>query len=81
METIDTRVDQIAEEIASWEGAQQEILLERLADLNYRRGLKALSEKIRRRLETEGKLHQPVDEMFAEMARIRESVAADDYRR
>jgi len=81
METIDTRVDQIAEEIASWESAQQESLLQRLAELNYRRGLKSLSEKIQRRLEIEGKLHQSVEEMFAEMARIRESVAADDYRR
>jgi hypothetical protein len=81
METIDSRVHQIAEEIASWETAQQEILLNRLADLNYRRGLKALSEKIRNRLKAEGKLYQSADETFAELARIREKVATDDYRR
>jgi hypothetical protein len=81
MEAVTSRVDQIAEEIASWETAQQESLLNRLADLNYRRGLKALSEKIRNRLKAEGKLHQSADEIFAELARIREKVAADDYRR
>ena len=81
MGTIDSRVDKIAEEIASWETAQQETPLNRLADLNYRRGLKALSEKIRGRLKTEGKLYQSADEIFAEMARIREKVATDDYRR
>ncbi len=81
METLDIRVDEVAQEIANWEVSQQETLLKKLADLNYRRGLKALSEKIQRRLAAEGKLNQSVDEIFAEMARIREEVAADDYRR
>jgi hypothetical protein len=49
--------------------------------LNYRRGLKALSEKIQNRLVAEGKFDQSVDEIFAELARIREAVAADDYLR
>jgi len=47
-------------------------------DLNYRRGLKALSEKIKQRLLVEGKLHQSVDEIFAELAQVREVVAANN---
>jgi hypothetical protein len=81
METLDLRVDEFAQEIASWESARQETFLQKLVDLNYRRGLKALSEKIQERLIAEGKLHQSVDEIFAELARVREAVAADDYPR
>jgi hypothetical protein len=81
METLSSRVDEVAQEIASWEAAQQENLLQKLVDLNYRRGLKKLSETIQKRLAAEGKLSQSVDEIFAELARIRERVAADDYQR
>ena len=81
MENPDSRVDEVAQEIATWEIAQQENLLRKLVDLNYRRGLKTLSEKIQKRLIAEGKLDQSVEEIFVEMARIREAVAADDYLR
>jgi len=81
METVDSRVDEVAQEIASWETSRQENLLQRLVDLNYRRGLKALSKKIQKRLIAEGKMKQSIDEIFAELARTREEVAADDYLR
>ena len=81
METVDSRVDEVAQEIASWETSQQENLLQKLVDLNYRRGLKALSKKIQKRLISEGKMKQSIDEIFAELARTREEVASDDYLR
>jgi hypothetical protein len=81
METVDSRVDEVAQEIASWEKSRQEDLLQKLVDLNYRRGLKALSKKIKQRLIAQGKMKQSVDEIFAELARTREEVAADDYLR
>jgi len=81
MTTLDSRVDEVAQEIANWEVAQQEHLLQKLVDLNYRRGLKELSEKIQNRLRAEGKPDQTVDEIFAELARVREAVAAENYRR
>ncbi|NUO79630.1 hypothetical protein HUU05_06110 [candidate division KSB1 bacterium] len=81
METLSSRVNEVAQEIAGWEISAQENLMQTLADLNYRRGLKELSEKIQRRLAAENKLAQSVDEIFADLARIREAVAADDYRR
>ena len=34
METIDSRIDEVAQEIASWEKSQQENLLQKLVDLN-----------------------------------------------
>jgi|GEM_PF-855424 len=81
METVDSRVNEVAHEIASWERSRQENLLQRLVDLNYHRGLKALSKKIQKRLIAESKMNQSVDEIFAELARTREEVAADDYLR
>jgi hypothetical protein len=81
METLDSRVDEVAQEIANWETDQQENLLHKLVDLNYRRGLKALSEKIRKRLKAQGMLNQSIDEIFDELAQTREKVAADDYLR
>jgi len=81
MRIVDSRIDEVAHEIASWEKSQQENLLQKLVDLNYRRGLTALSKKIQRRLIAEGKMKQSVDEIFAELARTREEVAADDYLR
>ena len=81
MELAEQHVDEIAQAIASWGSKQQEVLLRKIADINYRRGLKSLAQKIRHRLEAESKLNQSIDEMLAEMANIRERVAADDYRR
>ena len=81
MEALDLRVDEVAQEIASWEKRRQENLLQKLVDLNYRRGLKALSQKIKQRLIAEGKMNQSIDEIFAELARTREAVASDDYLR
>lgn len=75
------RVDEVVQEIAPWESARQKNPLQKLADLNYRCGLKALSKKIQKRLITAGELHQPVDEIFAELVRARAAVAADDYLR
>ena len=49
METLGSRVNEVALEIAGWEISAQESLMHTLADLNYRRGLKELSEKIQRR--------------------------------
>ena len=81
MEIPDSRIDEVAQEIASWENDQQENLLQKLVDLNYRHGLKELSKKIKKRLKAQGKLNQSTDEIFAELKRIRETVAADDYLR
>lgn len=78
MTTLDSRVDEVAQEIANWEAAQQENLLKKLVDLNYRHGLKELSERIQNRLRAEGKLDQSVEEIFAELAQERESITKSE---
>jgi len=73
------QIDELAERIVSLDSSEQEILLNRVAELNSQRGLKALSDKYRARLAQEGKLDQKADEVLAELRRIREDIAARDY--
>jgi hypothetical protein len=73
------RIDELAEQIVSLDSLEQEMLLDLVAELNFQRGLKALSDKYRARLAREGKLDQRADEVLAELRRIREDIAASDY--
>jgi hypothetical protein len=73
-------IEQPAETITSLEPEEQESLLARVAKLNYRNGLIALSNKVRERLELEGKLNQKADEILEDLKKTREEIAADDYR-
>ncbi len=73
-------IDELAAEIATLDPAEQDVLWEKVADLNFQRGLEHLSQKIRARLEGEDKLTQTADEVMAELKRMREDIAANDYR-
>jgi len=73
-------INKLAEQIATLDRAEQEALFEKVAELTFQRGLEALSRQYRERLAREGKLDQRVDEVLAEIERIREEVAAHDYR-
>jgi hypothetical protein len=55
-------------------------LLEKVAELNFQRGLEALARKYRERLAREGKLDQSTADIMAELERVREALAAHDYR-
>jgi len=76
---MSARIDELAEQIVSLDSSEQEMLLDLVAELNFRRGLKALSDKYRARLAREDKLEQKADEVLAELRRIREDIAASDY--
>jgi len=73
-------INELAEKIATLGLAEQEALLEKVAELTFRRGLEALSRQYRERLAQEGKLNQTAAEILADLERIREEVAAHDYR-
>ena len=75
------KVDELAQQIAALGPLEQEELLERVADLNFQRGLEALSQKYRERLAVAGKLNQKADEVMAELGQIREGIAANEYRK
>lgn len=74
-----TRIDELAGQIISLDSSEQEMLLNRVAELSLQKGLKALSDKYRARLAQEGKLDQKADDILAELRRIREDIAASDY--
>ena len=73
-------IDELAQKIAKLDPSEQESLLEKVAELNFRQGLETLSQKYQKRLAEERKLNQRANEVMAELKRIREEVAANDYR-
>jgi hypothetical protein len=72
------QIDALAEEIATLDPEVQETLWEKVAELNFLRGLKGLSETYRARLAAEGKLDQTADAVMAELKQLREDIAAHD---
>jgi hypothetical protein len=77
---VSLRIDELATKIATLNTADQEALWEKVAELNFQRGLEALSQKYRARLAAEGKLDQTADTVMAELKKLREEIAANDYR-
>ena len=54
-------IEELAQQIAALPPAEQERLLERVATLTLRKGLRALSEQYRERLRREGTLDQSIE--------------------
>jgi len=76
---MSVNISEIARKIAKLRASDQSQLLEALADLSYRKGLKALAAKYRQRLAKESKLDQRGNEILAELNKIRRKIAAEDY--
>jgi hypothetical protein len=72
-------IDKLAREIVDLTPSQQQALLDKVAQLNLQRGLRELSEKYRMRLKNQGNLNTSPDEVWAELHRIREDIAGNDY--
>ena len=75
-----SRIDELAEQIADLTPLEQERLLERVAELNFQRGLEKLSTKYLERLAAKGKANQSADEVMAELKQIRDAIAPSEYR-
>lgn len=73
-------ISELAKRIVALEPTEQEALIERVVELNFQRGLEALSQRYRKRLAQEGRLDQSATEVPAELAKLREEIAAHDYR-
>jgi hypothetical protein len=72
-------IDDLAREITSLEPSEQQALIDRVAQLNFQKGLHDLAEKYRARLARENGLNVPAEEVWAELHRIREEIAEHDY--
>jgi hypothetical protein len=72
-------IDDLAREIIALPPSDQQVLLDRVAQLNFQKGLTDLSEKYRERLAREGRLNDSPEQAWAELHRIREEIAQRDY--
>ena len=71
-------IDDLANVITDLDPSEQEALLDRVAQLNFQKGLHDLAEKFRARLAREG-LEAPSEKVWTELHRIREQIAEHDY--
>ncbi len=72
-------VDELAKDIAALPPSDQEALIEKVAKLNFQKGLSELAEKYRARLAREGRLDISSEQVWAELTRIRDQIAERDY--
>jgi len=72
-------LDDLAREITSLDAAQQRELIDKVAQLNFQKGLRDLSDRYRRRLMSENRLDIPSEQVWAELHRIRDEIIAHDY--
>lgn len=53
--------------------------MDKVTQLNFQKGLHDLADKYRSRLASEGLLDVPVEDVWAELRRIRQEIADHDY--
>lgn len=72
-------IDDLANVITGLEPSEQQALLDKVAQLNFQKGLHGLAEKYRARLTREGQLEMLPEKVWPELHRIREQIAEHDY--
>jgi hypothetical protein len=72
-------IDDLANVITELDQSEQQALLDKVAQLNFQKGLHDLAEKYRARLARQGQLNTPAEQVWIELHRIREQIAEHDY--
>ena len=72
-------IDDLANVITELEPSEQQALLDKIAQLNFQKGLHDLAEKYRARLARQNQLESPSEDVWIELHRIREEIAEHDY--
>lgn len=72
-------VDDLARAITSLEPSEQQALINKVAQINFKNGLHDLSEKYRQRLLAEHRLNIPAEKIWSELHDLRKEFADDDY--
>ncbi|HXD33517.1 MAG TPA: hypothetical protein VN643_20510 [Pyrinomonadaceae bacterium] len=72
-------IDDLARKITSLSSAEQQALIDKVAQLNFQKGLHELAEQYRSRLASEGHLNVPEEDIWIELHRIRREIAEHDY--
>jgi hypothetical protein len=72
-------IDDLANAITDLKPSEQQILLDKVAQLNFQKGLHDLAEKYRARLARENQLTSSPQQIWTELHFIREKIAEHDY--
>jgi len=72
-------IDDLANVITDLEPSAQEALLDKVAQLNFRKGLRDLADRYRARLARERHLEVLSEQVWIDLHRIREQIAEHDY--
>jgi len=72
-------IDDLANVITDLESSEQQALLDKVAQLNFQKGLHDLAEKYRARLARQNQVNSSQDQVWIELHRIREEIAEHDY--
>ncbi len=72
-------IDDLANVITELEPSEQQALLDKVAQLNFQKGLHDLADKYRARLTREKQHEVPSEQVMIELHRIREQIAELDY--
>jgi hypothetical protein len=73
------RVEELAQQIASLEESDLQALLERVEELSFRRGINAVSDRYRNRLQQQGKLNEEAETILLRLKQIRQEIASREY--
>ena len=72
-------IDDLANAITDLDPSAQQALLDKVAQLNFQKGLHDLADRYRARLARERQLELPSEQVWTELHRIREQIAEHDY--
>lgn len=72
-------VDELARTITALDPAEQQALIDKVAQLNFQKGLHDLADRYRARLLVENRLDVLPEEIWSELHRIRQEIADHDY--
>lgn len=73
------RVEKLAQQIASLEESDLQALLKRVEEISFRHGIKALSDRYRKRLKKRGELDEAAEEILMKLKQIRQEIASREY--
>jgi hypothetical protein len=72
-------IDDLANMITELDASEQQVLLDKVAQLNFQKGLHDLAATYRARLARQNQLNSPPAQIWIELHRIREEIAEHDY--
>jgi len=73
------RIEELARQIASLEESDLQALLERVEALSFQHGIRALSDRYRKRLKEQGKLNEGAEKIMMTLKHIRQEIASREY--